>query len=79
MMLPRAVINSIVMPIDRANGPTMVVFIFLASILQPTSPKAVIFLEKRRIRKYAEDGCEVFFGSRLFCVVVSADFVFVGY
>ena len=37
------------------------------------APKAVIFLEKRRIRKYAEDGCEVFFCSQLFfCVFVPA-------
>ncbi len=32
------------------------------------------------VRKYAEDGCEVFFCSRLFfCVFVPADFVFVCY
>ena len=42
--------------------------------------KAVIFLARKQIRKYAEEGCEGFFCLRLFfCVFVSADFVFVGY
>jgi hypothetical protein len=41
--------------------------------------KAVIFLARRRIRRYANDRCEVFFCSRLFvCVFVSGNFVFVG-
>jgi hypothetical protein len=41
--------------------------------------EAVIFLARRRIRRYANDRCEVFFCSRLFvCVFVSGNFVFVG-
>ena len=41
--------------------------------------KAVVFLADRQIHKYANDRCEVFFGSRLFfCVFVSGNFVFVG-
>ena len=40
--------------------------------------KAVIFLARKQIRKYAEDGCEGFFCSRLFfCVSVLSDFGFV--
>ena len=46
-----------------------------------TALEAVISLRNSQIRKYAEDGCEVFFSffcSRLFfCVFVPADFVFV--
>ena len=42
------------------------------------SAKAVIFLARKQIRKYAEDGCEGFFCSRLFfCVSVLSDFGFV--
>ena len=43
------------------------------------SAKAVIFLARRQIRRYANDWCEVFFCSRLFvCAFVSGNFVFVG-
>jgi hypothetical protein len=53
---------------------------WLDSVLEIWTIEAVISLEKRRVRKYAEEGCEVFFCSRLFfCVFVPADFVFVGY
>jgi hypothetical protein len=51
----------------------------LRNISHFLSYQAVIFLARRRIRRYANDRCEVFFCSRLFvCVFVSGNFVFVG-